>query len=314
MRRIKKGLAILLGISIGWIGISNAMSLYERSQNKAPGQMVEIEGSKMHVYIKGKGKQTIVLMSGLGTAAPVLDFEPLTEELSKKYKVVIAEPFGYGWSEQTNRKRFACNMVEELREALNKVGIREKVILMPHSVSGLYAMYYANKYPDEVEAIVGIDCTLPKMCDYFNEKMPKVPTFIQYLAPLGVLRLDAMLRPQDVYPTSGIENYSKANLELTKKITAWQGYNKDVIMEGEAASANMEATFDMKFAEDLPVLIFARADDRITEDGKTTESFYKMYLDGLKHGELITLEGKHYLHHTCAKEIAEDTSKFLEKN
>ena len=113
MRRIKKGLAILLGISIGWIGISNAMSLYERSQNKAPGQMVEIESSKMHVYIKGKGKQTIVLMSGLGTAAPVLDFEPLTEELSKKYKVVIAEPFGYGWSEQTNRKRFACNMVEE---------------------------------------------------------------------------------------------------------------------------------------------------------------------------------------------------------
>ena len=41
-----------------------------------------------------------------------------------------------------------------MREALQKSNIKGPYILMPHSVSGVYSMYYANKYPDEVKAII----------------------------------------------------------------------------------------------------------------------------------------------------------------
>ena len=33
---------------------------------------------------------------------------------------------------------------------------------MPHSMSGLYALYYANKYSAEVEGVIGIDMSLPE--------------------------------------------------------------------------------------------------------------------------------------------------------
>lgn len=49
---------------------------------------------------------------------------------------------------------------------------------MPHSVSGIYSMYYANKYPDEIKEIIGIDCTLPQVVEYFNEPAPVFERFI----------------------------------------------------------------------------------------------------------------------------------------
>lgn len=89
----------------------------------------------MHIYIKGEGDNTIVLMSGLGTAAPALDFEPLLNELAKENKVVVVEGFGYGWSELTEKERTVENIVEELRIALKQSDIHGPYILMPHSVS-----------------------------------------------------------------------------------------------------------------------------------------------------------------------------------
>ncbi|MEK5325979.1 alpha/beta fold hydrolase [Aeribacillus sp. FSL M8-0254] len=68
----------------------------------------------MHVYTKGDGENTIVLLSGLGTAAPVLDFEPLVNELAKNHKVVVVESFRYGWSNVTNKERTVENIVEEI--------------------------------------------------------------------------------------------------------------------------------------------------------------------------------------------------------
>ncbi|MDR9796896.1 alpha/beta hydrolase [Aeribacillus pallidus] len=134
----------------------------------------------MHVYTKGDGENTIVLLSGLGTAAPVLDFEPLVNELAKNHKVVVVESFGYGWSNVTNKERTVENIVEEIRTAL-KSNIEGPYILMPHSISGIYSMYYANAYPDEVKAVIGIDFTLPQVLEYFGESAPTMSEYMKYV-------------------------------------------------------------------------------------------------------------------------------------
>ncbi len=159
------------------------MTAVEKKKYPPIGQLVEVDGRDIHVYTKGRGENTIVLLSGLGTTAPALDFEPLVNELSKDNKVVVVEPFGYGWSDITNKKRTVENSVSEIREALQKSDIKGPYILMPHSVSGVYSMYYANKYPDEVKAIIGIDPTLPKALDYFKEEAPNIPSLMSVLAP-----------------------------------------------------------------------------------------------------------------------------------
>jgi pimeloyl-ACP methyl ester carboxylesterase len=124
--------------------------------------LVELDGENMHIYTKGEGENTFVLLSGLGTTAPVLDFEPLVNELAKENKVVVVEGFGYGWSDLTKKERTVENIVGEIRAALQLANIKGPYILMPHSISGIYSMYYANKYPEEVKAIIGIDPTLPQ--------------------------------------------------------------------------------------------------------------------------------------------------------
>jgi pimeloyl-ACP methyl ester carboxylesterase len=45
----------------------------------------------------GRTAQSIVLLSGLGTPAPAVDFAPLIRELGD-YDVVVVEGFGYGYS------------------------------------------------------------------------------------------------------------------------------------------------------------------------------------------------------------------------
>ena len=64
-----------------WFVGHQLMSLYEKNKYEAIGQHVEVDGKEMHVYEKGAGDNTIVLLTGLGTAAPALDFEPLVKEL-----------------------------------------------------------------------------------------------------------------------------------------------------------------------------------------------------------------------------------------
>ena len=113
----------------------------------------------MHVREAGDGPDTVVLLPGMGIALPSADFGPLQRELAARHRVVVVEYFGTGFSGGTDRPRTSANYVEEIRAALSAAGYEPPYVLMPHSISGVYAEHYAATYPDEVEAIVSLDGT-----------------------------------------------------------------------------------------------------------------------------------------------------------
>lgn len=197
---IRNILLFIVSIAVIWFLFHQVMKLYEQNSYPPMGQLVNVDGENMHVYTKGEGENTIVLLPGLGTTAPALDFEPLMNELAKNNRVVVVEPFGYGWSDITNKERTVENIVEEIRLSLQKANIKGSYILMPHSASGIYSMYFANRYPDEVEAVIGIDATLPKAVEYFNESVPTMPDYLKYVAPTGLARLILYINPEDSLP------------------------------------------------------------------------------------------------------------------
>jgi pimeloyl-ACP methyl ester carboxylesterase len=135
---------------------------------KPIGQYVEVDGYKMNIYTEGEGKHTLLLLSGSGTAAPVLDFKSLYSLLSSDYKIVVIEKFGYGFSDVVDRERSFETILRQDREALTKAGIEGPYILCPHSMSGIEAIMWAQNYPDEVEAIVGLDMALPRAYDHWD--------------------------------------------------------------------------------------------------------------------------------------------------
>ena len=142
------------------------------------GQIVEVEGGQMHLYTMGEGAKTIVLLPGMGVALPSADFSPLMRTLSETHTVVTVEYFGTGFSSQTTKARTTEHYVEEIRMALREGGFEAPYVLMPHSISSVFAEYYASVYPDEVEAIISLDGTSTA----YDEKMP---AFVKYLLPVA---------------------------------------------------------------------------------------------------------------------------------
>lgn len=272
----------------------------EAGKIKPYGQSVAVDGKNMNVLIQGKGEETVVLLPGYGTPAPALDFKPLIDELSPFYKVVVIEPFGYGLSDITEKERTTENMVSEIHEALQQLNITHYT-LMGHSISGIYGLDYVNKYPNEVNAFVGIDSSVPTQ----GGNDDPFPTDVyKLLKKSGFYRLLMKLAPDQLIAPAVDDETREQIRMLSLKNT----FNPNNLSEGENFGPNFKAAEDLTFPKDLPVIFFLQAND--TE----TEGWIPLHEEQVKnslHGKVMTFEGGHYLHHTRSKEIAENFKKFM---
>ena len=142
----------------------------------------------MSVYIEGEGETTLVFMSGGGTCCPILDFKSLYSLLSDDYKIAVVEKFGYGFSDVVDTSRDIDSILEDTRAALTEAGLNAPYVLCPHSMSGLEALYWAQKYPDEVSAIIGLDMAVPQYYDSMNINIPLMRVASRAVG-MGVTRL-----------------------------------------------------------------------------------------------------------------------------
>lgn len=160
MKRIRskflKIIFIIVAVIVLFIIVSfirhKICSFRERKLLTPLGKIVEVNGHNMSVYTEGEGDKTLVFLSGGGTCSPILDFKSLYSLLSNEYKIAVVEKFGYGFSDVVDEQRDIDTMLSETRMALEKAGIEGPYVLCPHSMSGLEALYWAQKYPEEVEA------------------------------------------------------------------------------------------------------------------------------------------------------------------
>lgn len=130
----------------------------------------------MSVFVKGNGPQTLVFLSGAGTASSILDFKDLYDGLSKQYKIVVVERAGYGYSEDTSKSRDVSVILSETRQALAKAQVSGPYIILSHSMASLETLLWQENYPSEVKAVVGLDWALPE--SYAHLKMhPQIFTY-----------------------------------------------------------------------------------------------------------------------------------------
>ena len=162
-------------------------------KNQQISQTVEVDGKQMSIYTAGEGEHTLVFLAGSGATAPVLDFLPFSNRFTESCRIVIAEKFGYGFSDEYDGSRDVETRVRQYRDALKAAGIQGPYILCPHSYSGLESIYWAQNYPEEVEAIIGLDMAVPRAYDSFDDKLVSsirsANTFKRTLNKLGVVRV-----------------------------------------------------------------------------------------------------------------------------
>ena len=168
--------------------IFHRISLKKEQASLTPmGQQVLIDGHQMNVYVEGSGPETIVVLSGAGIASPILDFKEVSESLSKRYKVVIVERAGYGYSDDSNHSRDVMEVLSETRQALSQANITGPFIILSHSMASLESLAWQEKYPDEVKTLVGLDWALPASYENLKQNQALI-TVAFWSSKIGLLR------------------------------------------------------------------------------------------------------------------------------
>ena len=177
-------LILFLGGTFGF----HQLSLQKESKLLTPiGKEVTVNGHRMNVSVKGEGSETIVFLSGAGIASPILDFKNLSDSLSKKYKVVVVERAGYGFSEDSDRSRDVMEVLSETRQALSQAEVSGPYVIVSHSMASLESLAWQEKYPNEVKALVGLDWALPASYEDLKDNQALL-TVAYWSSKIGLLR------------------------------------------------------------------------------------------------------------------------------
>ena len=268
------------------------------------GQMVEVDGHMMCVYEEGEGEHTLLFLSGSGTAAPILDFKSLYSLLKDNYHIVVIEKFGYGFSDVVDAERSFDTILRQDREALEKAGIEGPFVLCPHSMSGLESIMWAQDYPDEVEAIIGLDMVLPRTYDEFDfDGVFRFEKLAVLARELGIIRF--------YYSDSSLPAaLSKEEKELYRAIACRKAVNIDVINEGLSITEAVRE-IDGKPKPDVPMLMFL-SDGKEVKGTNWIENHYD-YVSDLTDAKVVELGCGHYVHNFMQDRIAEDIKEFIGK-
>ncbi|NLP22105.1 MAG: alpha/beta hydrolase [Erysipelotrichaceae bacterium] len=308
LKKIFKSLIITLSVLIlliSILAIYNQIDLKKEARQIVPnGKMVNLNLYKVHIYTEGENKKdpTLIFLSGSGTVAPVYDFKVLYSLLSDKYKIAVVEKAGYGYSDIINLKRDVNIMVNELRRALIKADINGPYILIPHSMSGLEAIYWAQKYPEEISGIIGIDMAVPSSYDDFDfEKTNQMMTLATLSVKLGLLRIPY------IYPLSELA-LNETEIYQQKLLMYRNALNPIYLTEGKAIYNNAQI---VKKGDPIscPILMF------LSNGKETGESWILSQKEYAKenNAETISFDCGHYIHHYKSDEMADSIKLFIEK-
>ena len=294
--------------------------LKKRELNKvqsAYGKELEIAGLKMVVDVKARGNEpTIILLPGWGSASPVLEFLPLAKALAENFCVITIEPFGYGLSDGNTTEREISTIVEELHECTQKLGC-EEYYLMAHSISGLYSLYWANEYSQEVKGFIGIDPSVPKQSAQEPflvsvETLNKLSAYLQQIKNIfGITRLKSIRKPQKAVYADNSYVYTKEELSVFRILSMDFVNNKTVMNELDCMEANLEVVREMKFPKDIPVLQFVSGDN--CELMEVWEQLHREVITETDKSEVLRLDGGHYLHYERKQEIIEKVKEWIQK-
>ncbi len=140
-----------------------AVTRWQHARYPVPGDFYSIDGRRMHLYCTGTGSPVIVIEAGLGSSW--LGWQTVQPKLSALTRVCTYDRSGQGWSEPRLGLRDAEAIAQQLHALLNQAGVQRPMVLLGHSVGGLYVREYAWEFPSEVAAVALIDSSSPHQID-----------------------------------------------------------------------------------------------------------------------------------------------------
>ena len=287
--------------------IFHSISLEKEQASLTPmGQQVLVNGHQINVYVEGDGPETIVVLSGAGIASPILDFKEVSESLSKRYKVVIVERAGYGYSDDSNHSRDVMEVLSETRQALSQANITGPFIILSHSMASLESLAWQEKYPDEVKALIGLDWALPSSYEDLKDNQALL-TLAYWSSKIGLLRFF----PESFY----IKNQTLTETERKQyRFLAYkQLMSQAMLHESQTVKEN---------AKKVPSSINPKISTLLlVSNGKGTsfsqsewQHFAEKFASEQSNVQVVYMDAPHDLYHYQSHEIVSQIEDFLKSN
>lgn len=130
----------------------------------APGQLVDIGGTRLHLNCSGTGSPVVILEAGFPGSS--LDWTLVQPGVAEFTRVCSYDRAGFGWSEKGKEPRSSAQIGQDLKALLSNANVASPYILVAHSMGGLYARAFVRKFPESVTGIVLVDATHEDQWDF----------------------------------------------------------------------------------------------------------------------------------------------------
>ncbi|MFY9803533.1 MAG: alpha/beta hydrolase [Candidatus Acidiferrales bacterium] len=252
-------LVVLLAASLAALAAFNAAaSQYFFSRHTAPGKLYDVAGYKMHLNCTGAGSPTLLLDAGLSNDS--LIWANVQPELSKLTQVCSYDRAGFGWSELRPEPRDAQHLTDELHALLTAAGVTGPLVLMGHSISGLYIRDYAVRYPQNVSGLIFVDGSTPLQDARFPAEMQLAEKNedrelrkLEWLSVLGITRAMGGCAPEAGFSKSAAKLLAEDECRTSVVVATAQ--------ELSSVPQSGDETIHSGPFGDLPILIFSQDPD-----------------------------------------------------
>ena len=310
MKKFKQWSWILCGFLILFLGATfmyHQVSLRQERKLLTPiGKQVTVNGHQMNVSITGEGPETIVLLSGAGIASPILDFKNLSDLLSKKYKVVVVERAGYGFSEDSDRSRDVMEVLDETRQALAQAHVSGPYVIISHSMASLESLAWQEKYPNEVKALIGLDWALPASYENLKDNQALL-TVAYWSSKIGLLRYF----PESFY----IKNptLTEAERQQYKLLAYKQLMSQAMLHESRLAKENAKKV-PSSINPKIPTLLLVSNGQGTSFSQSEWQHYAETFASGQSNVQVIYMDAPHDLYHYQNNELVSRIEEFLKSH
>ena len=310
MKKFKQFSWIVCGFLLLFLGatfVFHQFSLRNESKLLTPiGKQVTVNGHRMNVSVKGEGSETIVFLSGAGIASPILDFKNLSDSLSKKYKVVVVERAGYGFSQDSDRSRDVMEVLSETRQALAQAHVSGPYVIISHSMASLESLAWQEKYPNEVKALIGLDWALPASYEDLKDNQALL-TVAYWSSKIGLLRYF----PESFY----IKNPTLTETERQQyKLLAYkQLMSQAMLHESRLAKENAKKV-PSSINPKIPALLLVSNGEGTTFSQSEWQRYAERFASDRYNVQVDYMDAPHDLYHYQSDAIVSRIKEFLENN
>jgi pimeloyl-ACP methyl ester carboxylesterase len=264
-----------------------AESKVDIAKHPAPGRLVDVGGYRLHLFCMGRGSPTVIFEAGL--ADDSLTWSAVQPTIAKTTRTCSYDRAGYGWSDSGPGTRDATTIAEELHTLLKNADVNGPLILVGHSVGGMYVREYAALYRPEVNGMVLVDSSVPYQykrmdpaIERGNDEFLRKQGYFEDTMPFGWPRLSGWC---DHWPAA--ERELRRTTEC--KLEPWRTH----LREYRAFDENSAEVLQTGSLGNIPLIVLTAGKTTINDPPNSFGAMQKELVNLSTRGSQVFVEGGH---------------------